>query len=246
MKGLRKPKAKGLTEKEKAFANNYVVNGFNKTRAAIASGTKNEASARTMGCKMYNKPEVQKYIKDLIKQTELPVEQIKKIVQDVAVANLADYYDPVKVIKHHKVEIPLKVYIDGKKEDLLREKIYVERCGLQGKDLKNLEKSLEHSRLHILRLEIELERNPKATRIVESDPYLVEEMMLNINKVIADKERGRIKKFKTGREGTEIELYNAQDAVDKILRMKGEFKKDNEQQQAAKQVIIWNGQEITF
>lgn len=82
-------------------------------------------------------------------------------------------------------------------------------------------------RLKVLRYELELKRNPNATRIVLGDPVLIDVPELDMAKVVADKERGRIKSITPGQFGTKVELYSADAALTNLAKIHGLFEKDN-------------------
>jgi hypothetical protein len=64
---------------------------------------------------------------------------------------------------------------------------------------------------------------------METEADLVEVMELDMNALVADKERGKVKKIKYGIAGIEIEMYAADAAQEKLMKMHGKYEKDNEQ-----------------
>lgn len=55
-----------LTDKDKAFCQHYVTT-WNKTQSAIAAGF-SVRSAGALGVKMYNRPEIKEYLKQIIEE----------------------------------------------------------------------------------------------------------------------------------------------------------------------------------
>src|SRR5690606_36821871 len=86
------------------------------------------------------------------------------------------------------------------------------------------QESFEPMRDKILRYSIELRHNPMATRFVPGETQLVDHVEVDMAKLIADKERGIIKSFKHGTNGHEAELYPADAAMDKLMRVRGMYK----------------------
>lgn len=248
MKGLKTPpKAKGLEQKEKLFCEFYCVNGFNLTKAAISAGY-SVKTARATGSKVFKRPLVKDLIDKLLKEKYAGLDTIKKIVSDVAVSNITDYYTKkVAVVTSHKIKVPLQQVIDSIKEEIIREELFCERMGYTEQKYDDFMEALESRRERIIRYEIELQRNPAATRVIDSDPEIEYEMHLDMNALIADKEKGKVKKLKYGKDGLELELYSIKDAAEQIIKMEGGYEKDNRQKaEQPKQVIKWGGKEIEF
>lgn len=224
------PKAE-LSDKEIIFAETYLV-CLNKAESARKSGTPKK-SAREQGYAIYNRPHVKSYIEERLRERVLSAEETVKLISDTAQSSLTDYYVPVKVVKRDQIETPLAEVIRQKNEYIIREELYCERLGLTGEEFDKFQEGLNMERSQILRLEIELERNPKAFRIMETEARLVEEMQLDINLLVADKEKGKVKKIKYGQSGLEVEMYSALDAQEKLMRMHGKYEKDNMQKPEA-------------
>jgi hypothetical protein len=102
--------------------------------------------------------------------------------------------------------------------------------GYTGKEFDKFQENLNNERERVIRLEIELEENPDAYRIIDGPVDLREEFELDMSLLIADKERGKIKSFKISAEGAlTVELHSAADAQEKIAKMHGLYKEDNDQ-----------------
>jgi phage terminase small subunit len=90
---------KKLTDKEKAFCDNYVNNPktmWNKTKSAIAAGY-SEHSARSLGVDTYTKPYVKTEISRLIKLKQEPQEElIRRVLEErikLAFSDVKNYID---------------------------------------------------------------------------------------------------------------------------------------------------------
>jgi phage terminase small subunit len=215
------------SDKEQLFVNSYLT-CLNKAAAAKAAGY-SKATAKQQGYEIYNKPHIKAYIEAKLAEQTITAAETVKLVSDIARASLTDYFKPVKVMRTKKVKVPLASVIKQKQDYLTREYQFIERKGLTGEEFDAYMENLQFEQDQILRLEIELDFNPKAYRIVDSEAELVEEMQLDINALVADKERGKVKKIKYGRDGLEVEMYDASAAQDKLMKMHGKYEKDNEQ-----------------
>jgi len=216
-----------LSDKELLFAEAYLIKPV-KAFAARKAGCPAKG-AKEQGYEIYNRPHVKAYIEGKLKEVVLTGDEVVKLVSDIAQSNLTDYYVPVKVVKTDLIEVPLADVIKQKNEYILREEMYCDRMGFEGEAFDKFQEGLNFERAQVVRMEIELERNPKAYRIMESDKYLAKEMQLDVNLLVADKEKGKIKKLKYGPHGLEVEGYSALDAQEKILKINGKYEKDNSQ-----------------
>lgn len=238
---------KELSDKELVFCRSYINNRYHKGKAAIEAIGARPDIASQAGYEMYNRPHVNAYIKKLINETTIDGEQTLKLVSQIAESDIKDYYKPVKVLKVVQVEKYLTELIQELQNEI---EIKEEFCAIKGYTESQYDEYQETVITpisdQILMYELELKRNPAATRIINTES-LVEEMQLDINMLIADKERGKIKKVKYGKDGLEVEMYAADAAHDKLLKVHGKYEKDNKQKaEAEKQTIIINGKEIEF
>ena len=86
-----------LTKKEKAFCEEYVANGGNASRAYFATyDTASIENARKGYCKVFKKPEVKEYIRELQKvafdNACINAERVALRLSEIAFANKDDEY----------------------------------------------------------------------------------------------------------------------------------------------------------
>ena len=84
-----------LTKKEKAFCEEYVANGGNASRAYFAAyDTSSIENARKAYCKVFRKPEVKEYIRELQKEAFaaacISAERVALKLADIAFADKED------------------------------------------------------------------------------------------------------------------------------------------------------------
>lgn len=220
-KSLQELTPGALSDREVSFAEYYLL-CLNKTHAARYIGCP-PAGERAQGVDIYNRPHVKAYIEEKIKERCLTAEETVKLISDTAQGNITDYFVPVMVEYTPIIEVGLQEYINRKNEWCVRELEFIDRAGLQGDDFDRARAGVANVKLEILRLQIELERNHLATRVIEEPRRLKEEMQLDINLLVADKEKGRVKKIKYGKEGLEVEMPSASDAHDKLMKIHGKY-----------------------
>lgn len=219
---------KPLSAVEKVFAEDYLTNGFNKAKAARTAGIK-EHTCREQGYQIYNRPKVKAYIEEVLKERIISSAENQKLISDTAQASLTDYYVPVPTIKRTKIVVGLQVLIDRIQAEHDLEEAIADESDLDEKQQDQLFADQQYRLGQIVRYKVELRLNPKATRIIDSEPELVDEMQLDINALVADREKGKVKSITYTPKGLKVEMYSALDAQDKIARMHGDYEKDNDQ-----------------
>ncbi|EHQ29897.1 terminase small subunit [Mucilaginibacter paludis] len=214
-----------LSPREKLFADSYLTH-LNKSRAAAQAGY----ASRNSPYQIYNRPRVRQYIEERLNQYAISAAELTKLISDTAQGNLTDYFRPVQKIVIPKVTKGLQELIDNLQCQLDIETEYLNSIQPEATEKKQLDTAIRALERDIARLKIELDKNPNATRIVDGEPYLSNEMQLDIEAVVADKERCKVKSIKYSKTGGySIEMYSALDAQEKLAKMHGLYKKDNEQ-----------------
>lgn len=225
---MANPKKKKLSNIEIAFCESYLI-CLNKTKAAIDAGI-SEHTARQQGCQIHNRLHVRAYIEKVLSERVLSAAETTKLISDTAQANMGDYFKPVQVIKTPRIKVGLQYMIDRIQEEIDFEQEVADASSLTDEQNDTFFEQQQFRIAQKLRYEIELRRNPSATRIIDGERELVTEMQLDIDAVVADKEKGKIKSVKYTQFGIQVEMYSALDAADKIAKMHGLYEKDNIQQ----------------
>lgn len=220
---------KPLTDQEEAFAQAYVIHR-QKAKAAREAGY-SKRTDRIKGHQVYNRPNVRERIRELVKASTISGEDAVKILSDMSEFNMADYMIPTDVYEQPMVKVSLADLINKKKEELRREEEFLKRKQYTEEVHTEQDKLLNIVRNEILRMEIDLEANPKEIRIVKGEPRLIKKMQLDIDRLVKDKEKGRIKSIKYTKDGIQVEGYDAQLAAVNLAKIHGEFEKDNKQKQ---------------
>ena len=211
------------TDRQRRFVELYCSNGFNGTQAAIDAGY-SEKGARTEAARLLANANIRDAIKDRLDQLSLTAEELTKKTADIARGNLADYMITRMVEYRPRVRKGLLELIAELEYELMLKEEFCAEKGYTEEAFDEFQASLEPIRDQILAYQIELRRNPLASRLVTGEPELVPQVEVDMPKLLADKERGIIKSFKYGKNGLEVELYSADAAMDRLMRVRGMYK----------------------
>ena len=212
-----------LTTNQKRFVEEYCKD-FNATQAAIRAGY-SEKTAQQMGSENLSKPVISEAIKYRLDQLSLSAEELTKKTADIARGNLADYMTTRMVEFIPKVRKSLRDIIDELEFNLILQEEFCAEKGYTEEQYDDFQNNVvQPIQDRILKYSIELRHNPDASRLVDGDPELVPQVEVDMPKLLADKERGIIKSFKYGKNGLEVELYPADAAMDKLMRVRGMYK----------------------
>ncbi len=214
-----------LSDNERVFAENYVIS-LRKDLAAIAAGY-SERSAKEIGHQVYNRPNVKEYINQLLDQNTVTAKETLKRISDTSSGNMTDYMFPVERLKIPQVKRGLQFIIDQLQYKIEIEKQFLSVADLDEDHTKSVQSKIKSMELDIIRLDIELNKNPTAYRIIDGDPELVEEMELNLAAIVADKERGIIKSYKVTKDGIQVEMCDPDTSKDRMAKIHGLYEKDN-------------------
>lgn len=226
-----------MTPKLKLFCNEYLID-LNATQAAIRAGY-SKKTASSIGWENLRKPDAAKYIEENLDKRAMSAAETKKLLSDIARSCINDYLIIRKTEYTPKVEKSLKEIIKDAEEEMKFEAEYAHAVGMNGDEFEEHLKMQEYRRRKLVRMRLELKRNPKTKMIVSGKPELVETTELDLAKLARDKESGRIKSYSVGANGVKIELFSAETALTNIARMHGLFEKDNDQQKNETQVVIF-------
>lgn len=218
-----------LTAKQSLFVEAYLAT-LNATQAAIKAGY-SKKTAYSIGQENLKKPVIRAKVDERLKELALTSEETLKSLSDIAKSSLNDYFVINEVIHTPQELIPLSDYVKRIQQDIEDADKFIKLAKIIDKDeLEVHQVNQENRRREIIRLKIELERNPKAKRLVNGEPVKVQVAQLDMPKLVADKATGRIKSIKHTEYGLNVELYAADNALRDMARYHGLFEKDNAQQ----------------
>jgi phage terminase small subunit len=231
-----------LNNRQKKFADEYMKD-LNAKQAAIRAGY-SQASAAVIGYENLRKPEIKTYLDEKLSEMCLGSQEAIKLISDIATSSLNDYF-VIKMVEHTpRVKKSLRLLIKELESQILFEKNFLEASKLKGEEKKEHVLVMKQKELQLIRYQVELKYNTKATRIVDGETILKESVELDMVKLIADKERGRIKSISYSPSGLpRVEMYSAEAALTTIAKMHKLFKDDDEKKPLT---ITINGQGVKF
>jgi phage terminase small subunit len=217
-----------LTVREKRFCEEYFKD-HNATQAAIRAGY-SAKTAYSIAHEILKKPHIREHIGKRLAELALSADETLKAISDIAKSNLNDYFVKRKVVHRPKVVVTLAELIKNTKADIKDiDKLMERLTGLTTDEIQSYEAQKKSLRRQIVEYEIELERNPQATRIIDGEPQLVEISELDMNKLVADNQGGRIKSYSITEFGPKVELCAPDAALVNLAKIHGLFEKDNNQ-----------------
>lgn len=211
-----------LTDKQKRFIEEYCVD-FNATQAAIRAGY-SQNTAYSIGEENLRKPDIIGEIKERLESLTLSADETTKMIADMAKANISDYLVKKTVEHTPRVRKGLQELIDELEYRLQLEEEFCAEKGYTEKEYDDFQEQLQPIRDKILRYRIELRNNPSASRIVNGETEFIEVYDLDIEKIKEDKQFGKVKSFKHGKYGIEVELYASDAALDRLAKIHGLYK----------------------
>lgn len=208
-----------FTDKQRRFIEEYLVD-FNATQAAIRAGY-SENTAYSIGQENLKKPDIKTEIDSRLDALGMEAGEITKRFTNLARGNMSDYLIKKQVPNTPKVKVGLDVLISNLREEIDFEDEYAMKAALKGKEVEKHEKEQEGRRRRLIRLKMELERDPDAHRFIDGKTEMVEVAELDLVKIMEDKERGIIKSFKYTKDGPQVELYSADAALSQLAKIRG-------------------------
>lgn len=142
----------------------------------------------------------------------------------IAQSRLNDYFKVEKVLVRPKVRKPLQRLIDELDAEIKFEDDYAALAKLSDLELKKHKLEQRERELIGIRYTLELEMNPNAYRDVDGEAVWIEREKLDLVALVKDRKLGRIKSYQITEFGPKVELYSAENALDKILQIHGRYK----------------------
>lgn len=208
-----------LTDKQKRFCEEYLKD-FNGTRAAIASGY-SENTATVIAAENLTKPNIKEYLNEKLDALSMEAGEITKRITNLARGNMSDYMSTRKIPYTPEIKVGLRVLIDRLQNEIDFEDNYALQINMNEEELEDHMSSQESRRRRKIRYKLELEINPYATKIIDGETVMIDEVYLDLAKIVADKERGIIKSFKNTKDGIQVELYPADAALGQMAKIRG-------------------------
>ncbi|OIN59099.1 terminase small subunit [Arsenicibacter rosenii] len=212
-----------MTVKQKRFVEEYLID-FNGAAAARRAGYSESTARQTAYGLLQENEEVKAAIQKALDEQAMSKGEAMRRLTDIAQTRLNDYFIVRQVKQVTKVEKPLAEVIATLETKVVFEDKYAAAAELSENEQKAHESAQTQRRREIIRLQLELQENPDATRMVDGPTEIVEEVVLDLPKLVKDKRNGLIKTFKYNEFGPVVEGYPVDAALDKILHIHGAYK----------------------
>ena len=219
---------KALKPDEKKFVEAY-ISTMNLRHSAQAAGEKYQNGEGFM-----RKSAVREYLDWHMRNFAMTDVEVLALTSQIARADLADYFRVVRRYRPTRIHIPVSEHVRNlateieESEEFLAEAIRSEL--LDNLEIEVYKQDLKSKKAKLISFQIKLRNCPHATIEVDGPPEVVEEAEPDSIQIVKNRQAGRIKSFKQTRYGVEIEMYPADAALDRLAKMYGMYKQDNEQQ----------------
>ncbi|SMC52679.1 terminase small subunit [Pedobacter nyackensis] len=208
-----------LTDKQKRFCEEYLKD-FNGTRSAIAAGY-SENTAAVISAENLTKPNIKEYLNERLDALSMEAGEVTKRITNLARGNMSDYMSTRQVPYTPEIKVGLNVLISRLRTEIEFEDNYALQINMGEDELEKHMADQEGRRRKIIRYKLELELNPYSTRIIDGETVMIDEVYLDLAKIVQDKERGIIKSFKNTKDGIQVELYAADAALGQMAKIRG-------------------------
>lgn len=214
------PHYDALSDRERLWVDHLFTCGLNQTEASRRMGYK---APEKHGWRMSKEEAVQRAIEERLQRAGASADLVAFILAEHLQGTAADWVSFEEVEVYPKVRIPLAEHIEQLREDIRFEEDFARRAGLEGDEMERHESDVAARRRRILRLEMELERDPDRTVRVEGEPEVVERARIDLVKLRDAGKLHLVKSAKQDDKSIEVKMYDVQAAADKILKMHGAY-----------------------
>ncbi|HEX8425648.1 terminase small subunit [Hymenobacter sp.] len=226
-----------LTPKQRAFVDALCLEpNMSGRKAAIAAGY-NKAGAAVEAHNCLRNAKVRKALGERLHDTAPTTEEIAARWDRVSRATLDDFYSIRKVTSPTKIQQPLTAAIAAVEQSIkYQHELMIRSWPVldtseedQAKELEQHKQWVKQRQVEILNYQLQLEKDHLAFRVIDGPPETKKILELDLMKA---KRRGVLdlaKSIKPTQHGFAVELRDPDAALDKLARIAGAYKQDNEQ-----------------
>lgn len=190
--------------------------------AAIRAGYSKDRAKQT-AYDLLKDPEIRKAIDERLKVLTISADEATKNISDMAQTRIQDFMKVKKVLRREMERKPLQLIINEQEGQIDFEKEFTKEAGLSKTDAKKQAAKIKELEQGLIRLKIELRRNPKAYRDVQGEAKWVEEAKLDLVALARAEDTGNIQELSYTEFGPKVKLYSAFDANETILKLNGKL-----------------------
>ncbi len=215
-----------LSPQRRRFITSYLERP-NATRAAKAAGY-SPSTARSQGQRLLTFVDIRRALRLGEDEHAMGAGEVKSRTAEVARGTLEDFWTFETVEHRPRLQRPVSKLLEELFQEIDFEERFAKRAGLIGKALKQHQGAQADRKLAALRMEMEMEVNPKATRWVYGAPTAREVERLDLAKARDLGVLHLLKSVKYTPHGPTIELKSAEHARDVLGRLHGLWTKDDD------------------
>ena len=211
---------KNLEPRQRKFVEAFCA-CFNATKAAETAGY-SKKTARQQGCRLLTNVYIKTAIKAVLDTAAMDPEEIAARWTALARAGLDDFYTKQEYDEATKVQQPLAEVIAEKRRTMAFEQKVYERQKLESPEDGTRHFAAQRRRENeIIRLEVELEENPNATRTIDGPPIKKHRMQLDLVKAAELGLLDMVKTIAPTEFGLKVELRSPDAALDNLAKWRG-------------------------
>lgn len=215
-----------MSPQQLKFAQAYAL-CLNGTQAALKAGY-SKKTARFQASRLLTSVNIQAEIKSLLSHSGLSAEEIAARWDRIATVDLSDFYTKQLVEYRPRIEKKLSAIVEETRREVEFEQelaIRSEALITDKKERERFRKGEQRRQLkreqELLRLEMELEYQPDAIRIVTGSAVLRNELRLDLVKAEALGVLDLVKSITSGRNGDSFTLRDPDAALDNLAKWRG-------------------------
>jgi len=211
-----------MTDIQKRFVEEYCKD-CKGGPAAIRAGYSKEG-ARQKAYELKQDPEIAEAINLRLLAMSMSAEEAQRHVSDIAATRLNDYLTVETVWESSYEKRSLKDLIKELETENQIDSELMARTEMPDKTMDEMFVEIQKRKLQIIRYEIELEINPRAHRVMKTEPKPVKRASVDLVALAKADNEGRIKKLSFNERGLpSVECYPADAALETILKLHGKL-----------------------
>ncbi len=217
---------KRLNPKRRKFVATYLLRP-NATYAAKEAGYSPD-TARSQGQRLLTFDDIRAALRLGWSESGMSAQEVRARTEDVVRASIEDFFTFDLAQVHPHTHRPVSELLTELFQEIELEDRWATRADLNEKELVAHEKAQIRRKRDALRMEMEMERNPHATRWVPGPPVMREVERLDLAKARDLGVLHLLKSIKYTQHGPAIELESREHARDQIGKLHGMWGKDDD------------------
>ena len=210
-----------LNNRQQLFVDDYLIH-FSATKAAKNAGY-SEKTAYSQGQRLLKNVEIISHVESRLKESRMGSDKVMKMMSDIAGSNINDYFKVVDYESTDSKKISIPEWIELRMIEIKKKERYLELSpGIDEDSKTEIIGHISWIYDEIKKAKIDLEFDANAFKEI-AVPIIRQRVELDLIKLAADKESGKIKSFEMKEFGPKVELYPVDAMLDKLARVNGMY-----------------------